>query len=168
MSAQSSTPSSKDAVGAELVLPAIAVAFTIYFFVSVSDLAWEAKTNATLIGVTLLFLIGILLVRLALKLVSGSATLSIAPLIEPRRVLWQRIALIALSAGFIFVIPWLGLTLGLFLLTASLMALLRAGSWRAVTLTSLIVAATAYLLFIALLDSRMPRGPIEKLLALWF
>lgn len=168
MSAQSSTPSSKDAVGAELVLPAIAVAFTIYFFVSVSDLAWEAKTNATLIGVTLLILIGILLVRLALKLVSGSATLSIAPLIEPRRVLWQRIALIALSAGFIFVIPWLGLTLGLFLLTASLMALLRAGSWRAVTLTSAIVAATAYLLFIALLDSRMPRGPIEKLLALWF
>jgi hypothetical protein len=168
VSAPSPAPQRKDPIGADLVLPVIAVAFTIYFFVSVSDLAWEAKMNATLIGVTLLVLIAILLVRLGLKFVGGSASLSIAPLIDPRRVLWQRIALIALSAAFVFVIPWLGLTLGLFLLTAALMLLLRAGTWRAVTLTSAIVATTAYLLFIALLDSRMPRGPIEKLLALWF
>ena len=157
--------SGKTALGAELALPGIAVAFTAYFFVSVDDLTWEAKATAVLIGGALLALVAVYVARLAVRARMGVARLSFAPLLEPRRVLGQRVAVTALAGLFVALIPWLGLTLGLFLLTAALMLVLRAGSWRMVAATSGIIAASAYLLFIALLNSRLPHGPVEKLLA---
>lgn len=153
------------ALGAELVLPAIAVAFTVYFFASVADLAWEAKANAVVIGGALLALVALFAVRLGVRAWSGAANFGFAPLLEPRRVLGQRVLVAALAGLFVALIPWLGLTLGLFLLTAALMLALRAGSWRLIAATAAIVAIAAYLLFIALLNSRLPRGPVEKLLA---
>jgi len=158
----------KAALGADLVLPALAVALTVYFFVSVADLSWEAKANAVVIGVALLALIAVHVARVALRVWAGDATLSLAPLFEPRRTQRQRFLLVALTALFIFVIPWLGVTLGLFLLTAALMLVLGAGSIRMIAATSATVAIAAYLLFIALLNSRLPRGPVEKLLSMLF
>lgn len=152
-------------LGADLVLPALATGFTIYFFVSVGDLAWEAKANAVVIGTGLLALVALFLVRTGLMLARGAATLGFDKLIEPRWAWGPRLAIIGLCAVFIFLLPWLGLTLGLFLLTAALMFLLKAGSWRSIVATAAIVAATSYLLFIALLNSRLPRGPVEQLLA---
>jgi hypothetical protein len=158
-------PRPRTAVGGELVLPVLAVGFTIYFFVSVWDLSWEAKANAVLIGIALLVLVALLLVRLVRQIVAGEADFKIGRLLEPREVLGQRAAVVGLSALFIGAIPYLGLTLGLFLLVATLMVILKAGTWRAILATSAIVAVTAYLLFIALLNSRLPRGPVEKALA---
>lgn len=155
-------------IGGEFVIPALAIAFAIYFFVSVADLDWEAKANAVVIGIALLALVAIELVRIGLSLARGEADLRIGELAQPHDLMPRRLALVAITALFIFVIPWLGLTLGLFLLTAALMALLRAGSVRLIVVTSAVIAAAAYLLFIALLNSRLPRGPIEKLLATLF
>lgn len=158
----------REMVGGDLVLPGLAVAFAAYFFYSVWDLSWEAKANATIIGVTLLVLIGVFLARTALKVMRGEAGLGFDTLIEPRSMQGRRFAVVALTALFIVVIPWLGLTLGLFALVVALMLVLRAGSYRIIVATSATVAIAAYLLFIALLNSRLPRGPLEKLLALLF
>ncbi|MCK6453164.1 MAG: hypothetical protein L6R19_20295 [Alphaproteobacteria bacterium] len=158
----------KAALGADLVLPALAVALTAYFFVAVADLAWEAKANAVVIGVVLLALVALHVARVALRVWAGEASLGIAPLIEPRRTQGARLMLVALTALFVFLIPWLGVTLGLFLLTGALMVVLGAGSLRMIATVSATVAIVAYLLFIALLNSRLPRGPVEKLLAMLF
>jgi hypothetical protein len=155
----------REAIGADLVLPALAVGFAVYFFVSVWDLTWEAKANAIVIGVGLLALIALYLGRVALMLARGEATLGFDKLLEPRWAWPPRLAIVGLCAVFIFMLPWLGLTLGLFLLTGTLMVVLRAGSWRSIVATSGIVSVTSYLLFIALLNSRLPRGPIEHLFA---
>ncbi len=40
----------KKALGADLVIPALALSFAAYFFVSIADLAWEAKANGVVIG----------------------------------------------------------------------------------------------------------------------
>lgn len=158
----------REMIGGDLVLPGLAVAFTGYFFYSVWDLSWEAKANATIIGVTLLVLIGIFVIRTMLKVMRDRAALGLESLIEPRSVLGRRLSVVAFIAIFVVVLPWLGLTLGLFALVFSLMRVLGAGSWRAVVITSATVASAAYLLFIALLNSRLPRGPVEKLLATLF
>jgi hypothetical protein len=158
----------KVALGAELALPAIAVGFTIYFFYSVNDLVWEAKANAVMIGVVLLALVAVHAIRLVLRARMRGCSPGFEPLLEPRRVLGQRVLVVVLAALFVFLIPWLGLTLGLFLLTGALMLVLRAGSWRLIAATSGIIAVSAYLLFIALLNSRLPRGPVELLLARLF
>jgi hypothetical protein len=164
-----STPAAeggKAALGADLVVPALAVGLIGYFFVSVADLAWEAKANAIVISVVLLALIAIHAGRVALRVWAGEATLSLAPLFEPRRTQRARILLVVLTALFIFLIPWLGVTLGLFLLTSALMHVLGAGSIRRILATSSVIALSAYLLFIALLNSRLPHGPFEKLMSL--
>ena len=155
----------KPSLGGELALPVLGVAFTVYYFASVWNLAWEAKANATVIGVVLLALIAIHGARVGAQVLAGRADLGLGQLFAPRRVLGARLAVTAITAGFIVVLPWLGLTLGLFVLVAALMLALRAGTARTILLTAGIIAAGAYLLFIALLNSRLPHGPVEKFLS---
>jgi hypothetical protein len=63
------------------------------------------------------------------------------------------------------VIPWLGTTLGLFLVMMASMWVLGVREWRTLIGTAFAVAATVYILFIALLDSRLPTGLVERLLS---
>jgi len=158
-------PAGKPAIGGELVLPALAVAFAIYFLIDINDLVWEAKANATVIACVLLALIAMQIARIILRVRSGDASLAIGDLVEPRLLMPIRLLLLAITAVFVVALPWLGLTLGLFLLVGILMRLLRAGSWQRIVLTAALVSISAYLVFIALLNSRLPHGPVEKLLA---
>lgn len=158
----------KPAIGGELLLPALAVGLAVYFFIDIADLAWEAKANALVIASILLVLIAIHVVRIGQRVISGEATLAVGALAEPHALIPTRLAVIAMTGLFIVLLPWLGLTLGLFLLVAAMMTLLFAGSWRRILATSAIVSLAAYVLFILLLNSRMPHGPVEKLLALQF
>lgn len=165
---QDSPENSKDAALGDLVIPALAAAFTVYFFDSVWDLAWEARATGMVIGTALLALIALLLARVVRRLAVGQAALSFGHLIGPFPHGRQRAGIVLLCALFIALVPWLGLTLGLFTLSAALMLLLGAGKWRSIVVTAGAVSIAAYLLFVALLDTRLPRGPIEKLLAALF
>jgi hypothetical protein len=155
----------KAPLGADLVIPAMALAFAAYFFVSIADLAWEAKANGVLIGVVLVLLVCLQLGRSARKLFNGEADLSFAPLLQPAEVMPKRIGMVAVATAFVATLPWLGLTLGLFL--GMLAALWIMGVRRRATLIllPLAVAAAAYLLFIVTLQSEFPHGPIEMLLS---
>ncbi len=158
----------KPALGADLVIPALALAFAGYFFVSISDLAWEAKSNGVIIGTLLVALVVAQVVRIALKVARGEASLGFDALYRPREVFVQRLALVAITIVFIVAMPWLGLTLDLF--AGMLAALYVVGVRRKTVLlgVSFTVAAVVYLLFIAALDSAFPHGPIEAMLApLW-
>lgn len=155
----------KAALGAELVIPLLALGFAVYFFFSIADLAWEAKANGVLIGSILVLLIAVQLVRSALQLARGQATLRADSLVLPREALAKRVAMLAITVLFIGTLKWLGLTLALF--AAMLAALLVMGARNRAALLWLPfgVAAAAYLLFIALLQSEFPHGPIERLVA---
>jgi len=155
---------SKDAALGDLIIPALAVVFTLYFFDSIWDLAWEARATGVVVGTILLALVALLVVRVARRLLAGRATLSFGHLVGPWPYAHQRIGIVLLCALFIALVPWLGLTLGLFVLTSALMFLLGAGNWRTVATIAGIVSVAAYVLFVAALDTRMPHGPIERLL----
>ena len=158
----------KAPLGADLVIPALALGFAIYFFFSIADLVWEAKANGVLIGAILVALIAVQLVRLGTRLARGEGDLRADPLWQPRDALGKRIGMVALTVAFIAALPWLGLTLSLLL--AMLAALRVMGVRKISTLlwVSSGVAAAAYVLFIATLDSAFPHGPIERLLAALF
>lgn len=155
----------KTPIGADLVIPGLALAFAGYFFFSIADLAWEAKANGVLIGGVLVALIAIQAVRSALELAKGRANLGFAPLLEPRDALPKRIGLVALTAAFIATLPWLGLSLGLFLGLTAALALMGVRNRVALVLVPFAVAAAAYLLFVAALNTDIPHGPIERLLS---
>lgn len=152
-------------LGADLVIPALALAFAVYFFVDIADLAWEAKANGVLIGTILVILIGIQVARLGLALARGEASLGFESLLGPRDALPKRVGMVAITVAFVVTLPWLGLTLGLFLAMLGALRLMGLQSVKKNLLISFIVAASAYALFIALLESDMPHGPVEMLLS---
>ena len=65
----------KKPLGADLVIPALALGFAIYFFISIADLAWEAKANGVMIGGILVLLIAAQVVRIAIGISKGEASL---------------------------------------------------------------------------------------------
>ncbi len=156
---------SRAPLGADLVIPALALGFAAYFFYDIAGLAWEAKANGVLIGTALVALVVAQLVRMGRQLARGEGSLRADPLWQPSDVTRKRLGMVALSAGFIAALPWLGLTLALWL--AMLLALLIMGVRKRATLVwlPLAIAAAVFLLFIVVLQSDFPHGPIEKLLS---
>jgi hypothetical protein len=155
----------RQSLGADLVIPVLALAFSIYFFVSIADLAWEAKANGVIIGSLLTLLAAIQVVRIAWRVFEGRADLGMAMLWEPREALPKRLGMVGATIGFIATIKWLGLTLGLLAWMALALWLMGVRSRKVIAGISFVTAAAAYLLFIAALNSNFPHGPIEQLLA---
>jgi hypothetical protein len=154
----------KKPLGGDLVIPALALGFAAYFFVSIVDLAWEAKANGMVIGGVLVLLVLMQIVRIGIQLARGTGSLSMAALWQPRDAFGKRIGMVVVTVVFIATLKWLGLTLGLLL--ALLAALWIMGvRGKALVILPLAVAAAAYLLFVVLLNTDIPHGPIEKLLS---
>ena len=154
----------KKALGADLVIPALALGFAAYFFVSIADLAWEAKANGVVIGGILVGLIAIQLVRIAIRVLKREADLGFNALWDPREALGKRVGTVLVTIVFIATLTWLGLTLGLLLaLFAALWIMGVRG--KPLVILPVAVALAAYLLFVVLLQSDIPHGPIERLLA---
>ena len=152
----------KRPVGADLVIPALALGFAAYFFVSIADLAWEAKANGVVIGSVLVLLIAIQLVRTGIELVKKRADLGFHALWAPRDALGKRIGMVLITIAFIATLNWLGLTLGMLLAMFAALWLMGARG-KTLVIVPLVVAVAVYLLFVALLQSDIPHGPIERL-----
>jgi hypothetical protein len=152
----------KHPAGADLVIPALALAFAVYFFFSIADLAWEAKANGVVIGGVLVLLIVVQVVRIATQLARRNASLGLDPLWQPRDALVKRLGMVSVTIAFIATLKWLGLTLGLALALLAALWIMGARG-KALVLIPVTVAAAAYLLFVALLQSDIPHGPIERL-----
>ncbi len=159
---------SKEPLGADLIIPAAALGFAVYFLFSIADLVWEAKANGLLIGTILVVLVGIQLARIGVQVRKGNASLGFERLWQPREALPKRVGLVLITVAFIVAIRWLGLTLALFLALAAALYLMGVRKPSHLALVPLGVAAAAYGLFIAALDSDLPRGPVEQLLAALF
>jgi hypothetical protein len=152
------------ALGAELVLPLIALAFAIYFLVDTADLQWEAKANGVIIGGLLLLLLAVQFVRSGIAYVRGRADFSFGGLLQPRDVLYKRLGMMAITIALVATVPWLGVGLGLFLsLSAALITMGVRGYGHAV-LVAFLVALACSVLFTIALDSGLPHGPVEHLL----
>ena len=161
-------PASKASLGADLVIPALALGFAVYFFFSIADLAWEAKANGVLIGTVLVVLVAIQMVRSGMEIAKGKGDLRLSSLLEPRDALPKRLGMVLLTVAFIAAMPWLGLTLSLFLGMAAGLVLMGVRKRAPLLWVPLAVAASAYALFIAVLNSDFPHGPVENLIAALF
>jgi hypothetical protein len=152
-------------LGADLVIPGLALAFAVYFLGSIADLAWEAKANGVMIGIILILLVAVQVARIALAVARGQGSLAADPLWLPREAFVRRLGLVAVTVLFIATLEWLGLTLGLALAMLAALWISGVRNRAALIWIPLIVAASVYLLFIAVLQSEFPHGPIEKILS---
>ena len=157
--------SRKAPLGADLVIPVLALGFAAYFFWSIADLVWEAKANGVAIGTALVALVAIQVARIAVQVAKGRGDLRTDPLWQPSEVLAKRVGMVLVTIAFIALLEILGLTLSLFAAMAAALVIMGVRKPAVVLWISFAVAAAAYVLFIAVLDSAFPHGPIEKLLS---
>lgn len=150
--------------GADLVIPALAFAFTVYFLHSTSGMEWEAKANGVFVGWMLIALVAAQAVRIGIGYARGRGDFSFAPLVAPAGAMKKRIGMMAITILFVAAVPWLGLGLGLFLALAAGFAVMGVRGPARILLLSFAVAAVATLLFNAALDTGLPRGPVEHLI----
>lgn len=158
----------RDALGADLVIPALAALFAFYFFWDTWRLDWEARINGFLIGIPLLVLVAVKAASVLVRVGRGGATLGLGTLVRWDDNQRRRLTLLAILVGLALTLPALGVTLGLFLALVLSMLTLGVRSVPVLALVPTVASGTVYLLFIVLLHKRMPYGPIENGLALLF
>jgi hypothetical protein len=156
-------PARKEA-GGELILPAAAVLFTIYYYTTIQEVPWTAQVSAVLVGSVLIFLCVILAIRTFLGVRRGEQSLGLGPLIAPRAFIGKRLLLLALTLGYVGLITWLGFTLTTFLFLTAGMLVLGEGRRKGLIVTlSAVLSIGGYLLFVVAFQTRYPEGPVEAL-----
>ena len=155
----------KQALGADLIIPVGTILFAVYYLYTVWDLPWQAKAAGLGIAGAMALVLVLLAVRFVRDWSAGRATLGLGDLAFPTVTLAQRLGLLAAALAFVFVMPLLGFTIGLFLfLMAGMIMLSGLSQLRSATIIALLVSIGGYLLFIVLVRARFPPGPVETLL----
>ncbi len=149
-------------LGGELVIPAFAVLFTLYFFSSIWNSPWTAKVSAFLVGGVLILVCSIFFIKVAVTLVRGEGSLSFANLFTLADIRTGRIGLLATTVGYCVFIDRLGFTLTTFLFLSISMLILGQGKRPGlIVLTSGTMALGGWAVFIWAFDTRFPRGWFE-------
>ncbi len=160
----SENPESKP-IGGELLLPAAALLFTLYYFWTIIDTPWTAQVSAFFVGSILIVLIIMFGVRTWRQLQRGEVNLRIGGLIEPRDFIPKRFILLALTIGYIYLVTFLGFTITTFLFLSLTMLLLGEGQRKMlVFILSAVLALSGWLLFIYAFDTSFPAGPFEVMM----
>ncbi len=149
-------------IGGELVIPVIAVAYTIYFFSSIWNSPWTAQVSAFLVGGILLTVCAIFFLRSAIWLRRGQGTLGFGNLVTRDDIRTGRIGLFATTVAYVVFIDRLGFTLTTFLFLALSMLILAKGRNPAfILMISALMSLTGWAVFIWAFDTRFPRGWFE-------
>jgi hypothetical protein len=149
-------------IGGELVIPILAVGFTIYFFSTIWNSPWTAQVSAFIVGGILLLVCAIFFVRAGIWLVRGEGTLGVGNLFTMDDIHTGRIGLLLTTIAYVMFIDTLGFTLMTFLfLAASMLILAKGKNAGFITMISAAMALTGWAVFIWAFDTRFPRGWFE-------
>ena len=153
---------SRRQLGGELVIPIMAIAFTLYYFSTIWNSPWTAQVSAFLVGGILFLVSGIFVIRCVIWLMRGQGSLGFANLISMDDIRTGRIGLIAATVGFCLIIERLGFTLATFLFLLVSMGILAKGRRMGLILgLSALISLVGWAVFILAFETRFPRGWFE-------
>lgn len=149
-------------LGADLVIPVLAVVFTLYFFSTIWNSPWTAQVSAFALGGILLLVCLLFFIRVAGQYRRGEGGFTFANLVNYEDIRTGRLALLLTTLGFCWFIDDLGFTLTAFLfLWTSMAALGRFRRLGLVTVLSALMSLGGWAVFIWAFDTRFPRGWFE-------
>lgn len=152
----------KRQLGGELVIPVLAIVFTLYFFSTIWNSPWTAQVSAFLVGGVLLLVCAIFIVRAVVWLRNDEASLGFGNLVSMDDIWSGRIGLFLTTLGFCVLVDRLGFTLTTFLFLSISMFILGKGRNAAfITLISGAMALGGWAVFIWAFETRFPRGWFE-------
>ncbi|MDA1327130.1 MAG: tripartite tricarboxylate transporter TctB family protein [Proteobacteria bacterium] len=152
----------KKHLGGELVIPGLALAFTLYYFTTIIDVPWSAQVSAFFVGSILSVCVIIFAVRSLLMVRRGEADLGLGGLLAPASYIPKRLTLLGLTLGYIFFIQWGGFTLTSFIFLSLSMLTLNEGRRKGFILgLAASLSLGGWLLFVVAFETRFPEGPFE-------
>ena len=150
-------------LGADLVIPVLAVGFTLYYFSTIWNSPWTAQVSAFAIGGILLFICLLFFIKVAGQYKRGEGRFTFTNLVNFEDIRTGRVALLVTTVGFCWLIDDLGFTLTTFLFLWASMAILGAFKRLGlVTILSAVLALGGWAVFILAFDTRFPRGWFEE------
>ena len=149
----------------ELIFPILVLAFTFYYIYTIRELSWEAAINGYLTGGTLTVLIIVLFIRTAVTILKGHTEWSFKIRLSLSTLAKKRVGLIFLAGVYIASMLWAGFILPTFFFLFLGMFLLGVRSRLLLFSISAVFTMAGYIFFILVLDTRFPKGPIEKLIS---
>ena len=152
----------KRQLGGELVIPALSIVFTFYFFSTIWDSPWTAQVSAFLVGGILLLVCAIFIARAMAILRRGEGTLGFANIFSKDDFYSGRVGLFLTTLGYCVFIDRLGFTLTTFLfLGLSMLLLSRGKNAGFVALVAALMSLGGWAVFIWAFDTRFPRVLFE-------
>jgi len=160
----SSTPE-KQSIGGDLVIPALGLGFTLYYFTTIIDSPWTAQVSAFFIGAVLIALIVAFTIKSIVRVRRGEADFGFSRLFTKADLTSGRAWLFVITLLYILLIEWGGFTITTFAFLFSGMMVLSKGHRKGmVMLMSSSFTVIGYILFIQVFETRLPHGPFEWLM----
>ena len=151
----------------DLIIPLFAVAYAVYYVLSVRDFPFQAQITGLLLGSLLGVLCTIYFVRFYWQARRSGIRLGWVDLIGEPAIGSKRLIFAGLILLSILAVPWGGFTLTTFVFLVASFLLLGGRPLTRVLVTAATAAIAGWLFFIVLLGARFPRGPFELLMSYW-
>ena len=150
----------------DCIIPAMALAFTVYYLTTITEVPWISQASAIVVSGLLLLSIIAFVIRSVWRIRQHQETLqiegTIRELLGYRSVILKRVALLLLAIAYVWIIDSLGFTLTTFIFIFSGIILLSSpANWKNALTVSLSCSVVGYIVFIYLFKTRFPSGLIE-------
>jgi len=151
--------------GGDLIIPAVALLFAVYYFFTIRESPWTAQVGAFFIGSVLIVLCLVFIIGALIRIRRGQARVGFSDLFSIEDFSSGRLAILVLTLLYVALIPYGGFTLTTFFFLWLCMTILGRGTnLFTITLVSLGITLSGYLLFIVAFKTRFPHGPFELLM----
>ena len=150
----------------DCIIPALALAFTVYYLTTITEVPWISQASAIVVSGLLLLSIMAFVIRSVWRIRQQQETLQIEGafhhLLGYMPISLKRIAMLLLAVAYVWFIDSLGFTLSTFIFVFIGIVLLSSlANWRNALIVSLSCSVIGYIVFIYLFKTRFPAGPIE-------
>jgi hypothetical protein len=150
----------------DCIIPALALAFTVYYLTTITEVPWISQASAFVVSGLLILSIAAFAIRSAWRIRRHEETLrfggALHDLLGEKPLYLKRIALLIFAIAYVWFIEDLGFTLTTFIFVFSTIVLLSSvANWKNALKVSLACSVIGYIVFIYLFKTRFPAGFIE-------
>jgi Tripartite tricarboxylate transporter TctB family len=149
----------------DLIIPLMALAFSVYYLTTITEVPWIAQASAVVVSGLLFCSILAFAARTVSRLRSGREVVRLGGLAIDRRNDPRRAGLLGLSIAYVWFIEDFGFTIttAVFLFLAVVL-LSSPANWRNAALVAVVSSLIGYFVFVFVFETRFPEGPVESFL----
>ena len=149
----------------DLIIPILAFAFAIYYLTTITEVPWISQASAVTVSCLLGVAILAFVIRTIYRVRKGEEQITFSHLFTNHTIQIKRVALLALTIAYVFLIEPFGFTLTTFgFIFLGIILLSSLANWLNAAKIALACATVGYVVFIYFFQTRFPKGVVEMYL----